>query len=135
MIGETEDLAALKLALDLLLADPDEDGRPEQLQMMLRGFGNEPPRPWRAVAEFAAYVCQTHRLKLHPAQSPPCQLSELEADEILTAGPILAFDGSGADISDCRGARLLKAMLGLGISRYHPDPLRAIAEARGRTLT
>jgi hypothetical protein len=65
-------------------------------------------RPWREVAEFAAYVCQTETLHLKPCEEPP-----VHADE--------AGDGQ-ADL-------LLKRMLDAGVSRYHPDPLAALTEA------
>jgi hypothetical protein len=42
-------------------------------------------------------------------------------------GPIPARDGFG---SNCSSAPLLKRMLKAGVSRYHPDPLPALAKAK-----
>lgn len=129
------DLAALQLAVDLTLADdPPDPGRTEQVMDFLQGYGNEhftvPPRPWREVAEFCSYHQQTTRLDLLLATSPPCCILTVEqADAILRKGP-RPGRVSGADNSDCSSARLLKRMLRYGVSPYHPDPLRAIADAK-----
>ena len=58
-------------------------------------------------SEFAAYGCQIDALKLKPWQTPPCYC-----------------DGEG----DAPGDRLLRRMLKAGVSRFHPDPLAALAE-------
>jgi hypothetical protein len=121
--GATEDLAALKLALDQILAGADGPSRVEQVQWKLQLDG------WRQTAEFASFCLQMARLKLHPAHSPPCWLSAEEAASILAAGPQLSPTGSGMDISDCPGARLFKRMQAFGISKYHPDPITALQEA------
>jgi hypothetical protein len=121
------DRDSLRLAIDLTLADdPPDPGRAEQVQ----DFLNE--RPWLNVATFCAYSQQMARLQLHPGQTPPCWLTEAEADAILAEGPYPASDGSSEDISNCAPARLLKAMLELGISAFHPHPLRAIEQAKKR---
>lgn len=71
------------------------------------------------------------RLKLFPWQHPPCWIiTEAEVNAILRAGLIPACDGSGIDVSNCKPARLLKRMLRLGISVWHPNPLAAVDEAR-----
>jgi len=129
------DISALQLALDLTLAnDPPEPGRVEQVMDFLHGVpGIEalPARPWREVAEFCAYHQQMRRLNLHPAQSPPCWIvDEDEADKILNEGYEAAADGSGVDISNCPGARLLKEMLRYGVSPFDPNPLAAIERAK-----
>ncbi len=127
-LSET-DLAALQLSIDLCLAnDPPDEGRAEQIQDFLR----EPERwgrDWQSTAELCAYVQQTARLHLAPWQSPPCVLTLAEADRILAAGRRLSPTGSGEDISNCRQARLLRRMLRLGVSPFHPNPLAAIREA------
>lgn len=120
------DKAALQLALDLTLADEPPDGhqRIEQVQLLLKQDG------WKETAEFCSYHQQMERLKLLPANSPPCWiLYEEGADAILAEGFIPACHDPSIDISNYRSAVLLKRMLALGISAYHPDPLGAIAEA------
>jgi hypothetical protein len=75
-------------------------------------------RPWREVGEFAAYSCQCDRLGLRPWQAPPCMMD----------GPDVSVTGD-----DVRGyrdaAHLLGRLLELGLSRWEPDPLAAIAAA------
>lgn len=71
------------------------------------------------------------RLNLHPAQSPPYWITnEDEAEAILAEGYRPAADGSGVDISDCPGARLLKRMLRYGVSPFYPNPIAAIEAAK-----
>jgi hypothetical protein len=124
------DVAALQLALDLTLADdPPDRGRVEQITDLLTDpkYGNT----WRDVALLCVYHQQMERLNLYPWQKPPCWIiTEAEADAILRKGPVLSATGSGEDIGDRKFARLLKKMLRLGISPFHPNPLQAIAEAR-----
>lgn len=67
----------------------------------------------------AAFTGQCHSLRLRPWQTPPGWLNENVKPE---PGP--------SHISDLAAWKVLRAMLALGISRYHPDPLAAIAEAR-----
>ena len=130
-LAEEVDLAALQLALDLTLAnDPPDPGRVEQVRTFLEGeLPYLPARPWREVAEFCSYVQQTARLDIFFGE-PPCHLTEAEADAILAKGPIPAQDGSGIDISSCDSARLFKRMLKAGVSKYHPNPVAALAAAK-----
>jgi hypothetical protein len=123
------DIAALQLALDLTLADPDE-GRVEQVTHFIEGWGNQPPRSLWEVARFCSYYQQTKRLELCPWMDPPCYIHTRErAEAILAKGAIPAADGSGHDVSDCGPAQLVLDMLDAGISRWQPDPIKAIAEA------
>ena len=69
----------------------------------------------------AAYSAQMKALGLRPWQSPPCWLSEDIRPE---PGP--------SNLSNYPAWVVLRTMLRLGIDRYHPDPIRAIAEARAR---
>jgi hypothetical protein len=80
--------------------------RAEQLKSMLAD------RDWDEVAEFAAYVCQTHALGLKPWEQPPC-----------------VADEDGPDERDKEAQRLLRQMLTAGVSRYDPDPLAALTKA------
>ena len=64
------------------------------------------------VAMFAAYSCQLASLRLKPWEQPPCHVSP---------------DDSG---DDATAAKLLRKMLRHGVSKYHPDPVAAIAAAQ-----
>jgi hypothetical protein len=68
------------------------------------------PQPWREVAEFAADICQTESLNLMPWEQPPCRPG---------------VDCTGNDAS----LKLAAKMEAAGVSRWHPDPLRALEEA------
>jgi hypothetical protein len=67
-------------------------------------------RGWDEAALVAAIDCQVRAMRLPPWREDeiPCMASRR---------------GRG------RASRLLRRMLRRGISRYHPDPLRALAEA------
>jgi hypothetical protein len=101
------DREALELALKLTLEEKDK-GRVEQVRGMLKD------RRWRDVAGFCAFHRQIQVLNLHPWQSPPCHIDLDEIGE-----------------NDAEGAELLKRMLAAGVSRYHPDPLGALAAVGG----
>ena len=82
-------------------------------------------QPFFASARFASYYMQTENLSLMPWETPPVWIDDIEA--------ALAADDEDADTKKIReAALLLQRMLALGISRYHPDPLHAIAEAEAR---
>jgi hypothetical protein len=130
------DHAALDLAVALTLAnDPPDPGRVEQVTDFLNGFRNQPPRPWLEVAEFCAYHQQTTRLNLLPSGTPPCDILTRErAEAILEEGFIPACHDSSIDISDYRPAQLLIDMMNHGVSPYHPDPIRAVEDAKAKAL-
>ena len=93
-------------------------GRAKQIDSMLSD------EPWEQVARFAAYSAQIDSLGLMPWQSPPCY-----AD-------MSALDQPYGDPRAAReGAELAPRMQRCGVSRWHPDPLRACetaeAEAKG----
>ena len=102
--------AALELAIAIALKS-DRATR-QQIESMLR------ERPWREVAEFAAYGCQCDALRLKPWQPPPCH-AHLDDDDG-EAGPIMGRRAA---------AMLLRKMLLLAVDRWHPDPLAAIERA------
>jgi hypothetical protein len=104
------DKAALELAIDL--ARKGARSSQQQIDAMLK------ERPWQDVAEFAAYGCQCDALRLKPWQPPPCWAEVDDQDN--EAGPISGHRAA---------AELLRRMLALGISRWHPDPLAAIEAA------
>jgi hypothetical protein len=111
----TADRAALELAIKTVRNE--SAARRKQIDDKLL---NE---SWFAVAAFAAYGCQSKALNLKPWECwPPCKVSPDDSD-----APGLEHRNIG------KSAALLRQMLALGISRWHPDPLAAIerAEAEG----
>ena len=101
------DREALERAMQIAQRDPL---RSEQLQKKLEDD------EWREVAEFASYHCQIHALNLKPWEDPPCTEDE--------------DDPTPRDRS---AQALLRRMLRGGVSRYEPDPLAALAEAKRRS--
>jgi hypothetical protein len=97
------DQEALQLAIEQ--CRKQDSSRNAQITTMLS------ERPWQEVAEFAVYSCQMINLKLKPWEFPPCWVEP-------------------ADREHRQAAKLLREMLALGISRFHPDPLTAITEAK-----
>jgi hypothetical protein len=71
-------------------------------------------RPFEQVGEWAAEVLQVRALRLKPWQCAPASTANVE---------------NPRDVYGCRRAEveLLRKMLSLGLSRYEPDPLTAIA--------
>lgn len=104
------DLKALELSLQLTLADPY---RAKQVEAMLQ------ERDRIRVAEHCSFARQVETLKLQPWQSPPVWIDD--PDEVLA--------DTSAEDHERAAARLLKKMLALGISKFHPDPLAAIDAA------
>jgi hypothetical protein len=78
-------------------------------------------RPWETVAKFASYSSQIESLGLPPWQDPPCyaRLCNL-------AKPF------GDPRGERESAEILRRMISNNLSRFEPDPLRAIAEAEQR---
>jgi hypothetical protein len=70
--------------------------------------------PWESVAKFAAQCCQSRALRLFPWQDPPC------------------WGAGDPSWRDEDAARLLHQMLALGVSKYEPDPMAAMAAAKQR---
>ena len=105
------DRDALKLAMAMARQDPM---RARQLDDKLK---NE---PWEEVAQFAAYSCQFRTLKLQPWETPPCDADDTSGAE--------AIDRYGY-FTEPTAVALLKRMKRAGVSRFHPDPMRALAEA------
>ena len=102
------DKAALELAVETARK---KHGRAQQIADKLK------EEPWRDVAEFCALVCQGESLDLKPWMVAPCEICD--PDKALQ----VHHDGRR------EAAALLKTMLALGVSRWHPDPLAAIAAA------
>jgi hypothetical protein len=102
------DRLALKLAIET--ARRESPGRRQQIDSMLGD------RPWREVAEFASTCCQGRALRLKPWEVVPCDWhpDDMDADQL-----------RGAHAAAELRARMAKA----NISRWHPDPLRALEAA------
>jgi hypothetical protein len=96
------DRAALKLAMEIAQRDPKTA---RQLRSKLKD------ESWEDVARFAAYHCQNESLNLEPWSSPPCW-------------------GDSEHHPNPAARKLLEQMLAAGVSRWHPDPLAAIEEAK-----
>ena len=78
-------------------------------------------RPWAEVGTFAAASAQRHSLHLKPWQSPPCR-----------SDPEDLYKPIGDPRGERESAELLRRLLDIGLSRYEPDPLQAIAQAEKR---
>ena len=107
------DREALERCMEIARRDPS---RAEQLDSKLQD------EEWAEVASFAAYGCQMDSLGLRPWQSPPCHIDE-DADE----------PESSDRESNSAARKLLRQMLAAGVSRYDPDPLKALAVAKRRS--
>ena len=94
------------------MADPL---RTEQVESMLDDG-------WLEAAPFFSYASQCDTLGLC-AEIAPCQIDDPDAT---LAGPNDDAWCWGAH----EGARLLRQMPALGVSKYHPDPLKAIEHAK-----
>jgi len=103
------------LARAIEMARLESPARSQQLDIKLKD------EPWREVGEFAAYSCQCDALHLQPWQSPPCWVDDLVSD--IQGGP----DGVGGDYE---AAKLLRRLLDAGLSRYEPDPIAALKQAK-----
>jgi hypothetical protein len=76
---------------------------------------------WEEVAAFCSYSEQCTNLGLRPWMEPPVWMYDIEA--------ALALPATADDRGRREAAELLQRMLAAGISRYHPDPRAALAEA------
>jgi hypothetical protein len=103
---EPLDRIALESAMRAAMREPH---MANLLQSKLIGDVFNKPENWGNVAKFAAYVCQCRALNLKTWQDPPCVVSAESTDE-----------------PDKQGQKLLRKMLDNGLSRYEPDPLRAL---------
>src|SRR5262249_38723673 len=105
------DRAALRAAM---LAARQEPGRDAQLRHMLAGG-----RPWREGAEFAAGCLERAAVRLRPWEDEPCSIDDVAAEL-----------GRPDDHHRRRtAAELVARMRAAGISKFHPDPLRALHAA------
>jgi hypothetical protein len=72
------DRGALQACLDPMLVDPEHA---EHFAELLR------KRSWFDVALTACYECQITSLRLMPWMTPPCYISNEEAERIIANGP------------------------------------------------
>jgi hypothetical protein len=82
-------------------------------------------RTWRDVAESCVYGCQCKALQLKPWEAPPITVRH-DPDEVLQWK-------DHPRPSYLRAAQLLKRLLAAGLSRYEPDPLRALERVEAST--
>ena len=109
------DRSALKRAIEIMRAE-DQKCR-DQVDDMLK----DKNRTWLDVGDFCAMHCQMVSLGCKPWQLPPVLISDVKA--ALREPPDDPHQAHGA-------ALLLKQMLDAGVSRYDPDPLNALAQAK-----
>src|SRR5262245_26741294 len=103
-------------ALDLAITIDRERNKAcrEQIDDKLR------TESWLGVAKFAAQRCQEIALHLQPWECwPPCAVSVEEVD-----AP--GYEHRGISQS----AALLRRMLAAGLSKYEPDPIKALARVK-----
>jgi hypothetical protein len=103
---ERHDLEAMRRAIATLRTDPELG---DTVEALLRDQGEQ------AAGTFAVGVLQVRSLRLKAWQCPPC-------------------DSTNKHPSNHYGCRpnevaLLRRMLALGISRFEPDPIAALAAA------
>ena len=113
---DEKDRQALVLALDIICKE--SRGRAKQINAKLQD------EKWEEVAAFASWCCQRNSLQLKAWHRPPCALYD-NMDAILAYGD----DGLRGSYA---AARLLQQMLNNGVSRWHPDPAGALAQARNK---
>jgi hypothetical protein len=105
------DQEALQRAIQM--AKANDPGRRQQLESMLTD------RPWREVAEFASFCCQTASLCLKPWEWPPCW----SCDDY-------------PRLDDHRGQaaawRLRRRLIAAGLSEFEPDPAAALERVHQR---
>jgi hypothetical protein len=109
---DPRDFEALKLALEML-----KQSEPElipTLDEMVRDRGEQ------EVGAYAASVLQVKNLRLRPWECPPCETVDV-------SNPKNTYGYRPNEVA------LLKRMLEANISRWHPDPTAALAEAEAKS--
>jgi hypothetical protein len=115
-ISET-DHAAMKLAIEQALAEGGTVR--QQVRDKLRD------EPWLKVGEFCSYHRQCDTLELALWETAPCEIDDPDNPEIPPVGADMSRVAEAAD--------LLRTMLAFGVSRWHPDPVAAVAAAKKPT--
>jgi len=110
------DREALERALKIARGDPEERA---VIDRVMERDG------WFAAAVQAVYHCQRPLIAPRLWQPMPHDVEPAEIETILARGD----DGVNGEFA---AAKLLKKMLSAGLSRYEPDPIRALAAAKER---
>jgi hypothetical protein len=108
------DREALERAMELARREP---GRREQLDSKLAGG-----EPWEDVAMFASGCLQGRTLQLKPWEILVCDIEEDDIPDLMHSR-VPDMEGRR------KAARLLRRLLQLGLSKYEPTPVEAIAAA------
>ena len=96
-----------------------------QLVSLNAGKGNEgracicQSLTWGRVAELCAYSCQVDNLLLKAWETPPCHADEKD----------FSPDPECSPARNAEACALLRRMLAAGVSRWHPDPMKALEHA------
>jgi hypothetical protein len=106
------DRAAMRRAIALTRAESEP--RCRQVDAKLAS------EPWEKVGAFCAYHCQMRTLGLAPWQRPPCLI---EDPEVVLLASDDGFSGKH------NAARLLQRMRRLRVSKFDPNPMKAIEAA------
>jgi hypothetical protein len=110
------DKAALAKAIEIARKDPTRRRRLDD--ELAKG------KDWRRVAGDCACWCQHDALTLMPWQLPPIYYAA-HLDSVLR-------EPFGDPSGRREAGEVLKKLLALGLSRFEPDPLGAIAEAEAK---
>jgi hypothetical protein len=104
------DQAALRLAVEMTLADPDHGGV-EQVTKFINGYDNEKLRPMLAVNKFCSYY---HRPKMardhHPPRAPPHD--EIEGGRVVIRDMPLAGGAEGWPRAEVLFTKLMRRAYG-----------------------
>ena len=115
------DREALTRALEIVRNRPEKEdpGRREQVDHLMKHEG------WFTAADFCCYCCQSEVIRPRLWQPIPAGIDPADIETILARG-------DDAPNGNYAAAKLLKRMLRAGLSRYEPEPLKALAEAKRR---
>ena len=113
------DREALERAIEIVRNRKNDPGRREQVDHLMKHEG------WFTAADFCCYCCQSELIRPRLWQPIPADIDPADIETILARGD----DGLGGEYA---AARVLKRMLRAGLSRYEPEPLKALAEAKRR---
>jgi hypothetical protein len=112
---EPHDLAAMKRAITL------ERARGARERQAIDDRLRE--QSWHEVGQFASWCCQDRAMRLRPYDCPPCRIKSTDPND--------SSDDWGWRPSEIA---LLRKLLDAGISRYHPDPIGALEEAKNKRV-
>ena len=115
------DREALERAIEIA-RNSGEPGRREQIDRLMEKEG------WFAAADFCCYCCQRELIRPRLCQPTPADIDPADIETIIARG-------DDAPNGNFTAAKLLKRMLRADLSRYEPDPVRALAEAKRRAPT